>query len=201
MEETKKNSRWNAEKTQTVVGLGILTALVVILQFVSMGLRFTAFSITLTLIPIVVGAALFGWKWGAWLGFVFGVTVLLTGDAAAFLAINIPGTIITVLVKGAMSGVCAGFAYKLLEKKNTIAAVLVASIVAPVVNTGIFTLGCYIFFIDSISAAATEGGYSTFVFIVLFYIGINFLIEFGTNIILNPAAVAIINHGKKTFKK
>ena len=201
MENTKKRPRWNAEKTQTVVGLGILTALVVVLQFVSMGLRFTAFSITLTLIPIVVGAALFGWKWGAWLGFVFGVTVLLTGDAAAFLAINIPGTIITVLVKGAMSGLCAGFAYKLFEKKNTIVATLIASIVAPVVNTGIFILGCYVFFIDSISSAATEAGYGTFAFIVLFYVGINFLIEFGTNIILNPAAVAIINQGKKTFKK
>ena len=189
------------KKTLTVVGVGLLTALVVVLQFVSMGLRFSAFSITLTLIPIVVGAALFGWKWGAWLGFVFGVAVLLTGDAAAFLALNIPGTIITVLLKGAMSGLCAGLAYKLLEKKNVIVAVLVASIVAPVVNTGIFVLGCYVFFINTISAQATDAGYGTFAFIILFYVGINFLIELGTNLILNAPAVTIINLGKKLFKK
>lgn len=201
-----ENTKTSLEKskninTQTMVGVGILTALVVVLQFVSMGLRFSAFSITLTLIPIVVGAALFGWKWGAWLGFVFGAAVLLTGDAAAFLALNIPGTIITVLLKGAMSGLCAGLAYRLLEKKNQIVAVLIASIVAPVVNTGIFILGCYAFFFDSISASATEANYGTLPFILLFYVGINFFIELGTNIVLNPAAVAIINLGKTIFNK
>ena len=53
--------------TNTIIGLGLLTAIVVVMQFISMGLRFGTFSITLTLIPIVVGSALYGWGSGAWL--------------------------------------------------------------------------------------------------------------------------------------
>ena len=70
------NSLKGKINTNTIIGLGLLTAIVVVMQFISMGLRVGTFSITLTLIPIVVGSALYGWGSGAWLGFVFGVTVL-----------------------------------------------------------------------------------------------------------------------------
>lgn len=187
-----KSNRFNAN---TIIGLGLLTAIVVVMQFISMGLRFGTFSITLTLIPIVVGAALYGWVSGAWLGFVFGVSVLLTGDANAFLAVNIPGTITTVLVKGILAGLCAGLVYELISKKNQIAAVLVSAVIAPVVNTGIFILGSYIFFFDYLSGLAE--GTNLFVFILVALVGINFFIELGTNLVLNPAILQIIRIGKK----
>ena len=79
------------EKTKTLVGTGILTAIVIVLQALAIGIKFGPFSITLVLIPIVVGAALYGYKAGAWLGLGCGVVVLCT-DAGAFLAVNIPGT-------------------------------------------------------------------------------------------------------------
>ena len=187
-----KSNRFNAN---TIIGLGLLTAIVVVMQFISMGLRFGTFSITLTLIPIVVGAALYGWVSGAWLGFVFGVSVLLTGDANAFLAVNIPGTITTVLVKGILAGLCAGLVYELISKKNQIAAVLVSAVIAPVVNTGIFILGSYVFFFDYLSELAE--GTNLFVFILVALVGINFFIELGTNLVLNPAILQIIRIGKK----
>ena len=187
-----KSNRFNAN---TIIGLGLLTAIVVVMQFISMGLRFGTFSITLTLIPIVVGAALYGWVSGAWLGFVFGVSVLLTGDANAFLAVNIPGTITTVLVKGILAGLCAGLVYELISKKNQIAAVLVSAVIAPVVNTGIFILGSYVFFFDYLSGLAE--GTNLFVFILVALVGINFFIELGTNLVLNPAILQIIRRGKK----
>lgn len=187
-----KSNRFNAN---TIIGLGLLTAIVVVMQFISMGLRFGTFSITLTLIPIVVGAALYGWVSGAWLGFVFGVSVLLTGDANAFLAVNIPGTITTVLVKGVLAGLCAGLVYELISKKNQIAAVLVSAVIAPVVNTGIFILGSYVFFFDYLSGLAE--GTNLFVFILVALVGINFFIELGTNLVLNPAILQIIRIGKK----
>ena len=190
--KSAKSNRFNAN---TIIGLGLLTAIVVVMQFISMGLRFGTFSITLTLIPIVVGAALYGWVSGAWLGFVFGVSVLLTGDANAFLAVNIPGTITTVLVKGILAGLCAGLVYELISKKNQIAAVLVSAVVAPVVNTGIFILGSYIFFLDYLSGLAE--GTNLFVFILVALVGINFFIELGTNLVLNPAILQIIRIGKK----
>lgn len=187
-----KSNRFNAN---TIIGLGLLTAIVVVMQFISMGLRFGTFSITLTLIPIVVGAALYGWVSGAWLGFVFGVSVLLTGDANAFLAVNIPGTITTVLVKGVLAGLFAGLVYELISKKNQIAAVLVSAIVAPVVNTGVFILGSYVFFFDYLSGLAE--GTNLLVFILVALVGINFFIELGTNLVLNPAILQIIRIGKK----
>ena len=187
-----KSNRFNAN---TIIGLGLLTAIVVVMQFISMGLRFGTFSITLTLIPIVVGAALYGWVSGAWLGFVFGVSVLLTGDANAFLAVNIPGTITTVLVKGILAGLCAGLVYVLISKKNQIAAVLVSAVIAPVVNTGIFILGSYVFFFDYLSGLAE--GTNLFIFILVALVGINFFIELGTNLVLNPAILQIIRIGKK----
>ena len=187
-----KSNRFNAN---TIIGLGLLTAIVVVMQFISMGLRFGTFSITLTLIPIVVGAALYGWISGAWLGFVFGVSVLLTGDANAFLAVNIPGTITTVLVKGVLAGLFAGLVYELISKKNQMVAVLVSAIVAPVVNTGVFILGSYVFFFDYLSGLAE--GTNLFVFILVALVGINFFIELGTNLVLNPAILQIIRIGKK----
>ena len=94
----------NKQRIQRITGIGLLSAAVIVLQFVSMSLRFTTFSITLTLIPIVVGAAIYGIGAGAWLGLVFGLAVLLTGDAASFMAVSFPGTIITVLAKGVLAG-------------------------------------------------------------------------------------------------
>ena len=190
--KSAKSNRFNAN---TIIGLGLLTAIVVVMQFISMGLRFGTFSITLTLIPIVVGAALYGWVSGAWLGFVFGVSVLMTGDANTFLAVNIPGTITTVLVKGILAGLCAGLVYELISKKNQIAAVLVSAVIAPVVNTGIFILGSYVFFFDYLSGLAE--GTNLFVFILVALVGINFFIELGTNLVLNPAILQIIRIGKK----
>ena len=187
------NSLKGKINTNTIIGLGLLTAIVVVMQFISMGLRFGTFSITLTLIPIVVGSALYGWGSGAWLGFVFGVTVLLTGDANLFLAVNIPGTIITVILKGALAGAAAGFVYKLISKKNQIAAVIVSAVVAP----GIFVLGSYVFFFDYLSGLAE--GTNLFVFILVGLVGINFFIELGINLVLNPAILQIIRIGKKNF--
>ena len=83
-----------------LAGLGILTAVPIVLQMLGSFIKFGPFSISLTLVPIVVGAALFGPLAGAWLGFVFSMVVLFT-DAQAFLAVSVPGTVLTVLLKGA----------------------------------------------------------------------------------------------------
>ena len=183
----------------TLVGLGMLTALVVVLQFISMNLRFSAFSITLTLIPIVVGAALYTWKAGLWLGLVFGVTVLLTGDANAILAINAVGTVITVLAKGGCSGLCAELVYELAAKKNQILAVILAGITAPVVNTGVFLIGTAVFFMDYVKSLA--GDMNIVAFMLVGFVGINFVIELGINLVLNPAILQIIRVSKKIIEK
>ena len=184
-------------KTKTMVGVGLLTAIVVVLQLLGGGIRFGIFSISLVLVPIVVGAALYGWQAGGWLGFAFGMTVLLNGDAAPFMAVNVLGTIVTVLVKGAGCGIAAGLVYKLFKQHRWVAVIL-AAVICPVVNTGIFLVGCKLFFYDTISAWGAAAGFenaASYMFIGL--AGINFLVELGTNIVLAPVIVRLIRIGQK----
>ncbi len=185
--------------TKKLVGIALLTAIVVVLQFIALGMRFGMFSITFVLIPLVVGSALYGWKAGAWLGFVFGVVVLLTGDAAAFLTVDVFGTILTVLLKGSLAGATAGLVYKALSKKNDTLAVITAAVATPIVNTGIFLLGCCVFFMDTVSEWAAGMGYeSVGAYMILGLVGINFIIEFSINLILNPIIVRLIKLGKRS---
>ncbi len=190
--EFMKNT--NKMSTTTLVLGAVLTAIVIILQFVSMNLRFSTFSITLTLVPIVIGAATCGVGMGAWLGLVFGVIVLLTGDAAPFMAVNIAGTITTVLIKGVAAGFITGYVYRLIEKYNRYVAVGVAAVICPVVNTGVFLIGCKIFFMEAVAswAAAAGMGANVGVFMIVGLVGINFIIELGTNMVLAPIIVRLL---------
>ena len=186
------------QNTQKIVFAAILTALVIVLQYVSMALRFGMFSITLVLVPVVIGAATCGVLTGAWLGFVFGVIVILTGDAASFLAVDFLGTIVTVLAKGTLCGVAAGLVYKALQGKNKYLAVMSAAITCPIVNTGVFLLGCLVFFLETIKAWGVAAGFTNvtaYMFIGL--AGTNFIIELVTNIILAPVILRVLKFAKK----
>ncbi len=185
-------------KTRKIVGIGLFTAIVVVLQLLGGGIHFSLFSITLVLVPIVVGAAVYGWQAGVWLGFIFGVTVLLTGDAATFMAIDPLATILVVLVKGAACGLTAGLVYSAFKKRNNIIAVLLAAIVCPITNTGVFLLGCQFFFLEPVTEWAMAAGYpSAGAYMFLFLAGINFLVELGVNLILAPVITRLITYAKK----
>jgi uncharacterized membrane protein len=181
--------------TKEMVFGAILTALVVILQLMGAFVRLGPFSVSLVLVPIVIGAAICSVKVGAWLGFVFGVAVLLSGDAAAFLAVDIFGTIVTVLLKGTLAGLLASLTYKALKDVNIYVAVVVAAIVCPVVNTGVFLIGCLVFFMDTVAMWAQSAGLGTNVgkYMIFGLVGANFLFELGMNIILSPVIVRLIN--------
>ena len=130
---------------------------------------------------------------GAWLGGVSGVVFFMTADAAFWMSLSIPGTIITVMVKGVAAGLAAGFVYKLIEKHNRYLAVIAAAIVCPVVNTGLFLIGCLIFFIDAVKDMAAAEGISIGAYLILFFVGLNFVFELLTNIVLSPAIVKLLN--------
>ncbi len=184
----------NSEKIHKMVGTGVLTAVVIVVYLLTMGISVGPFNITFALIPIVVGAALYGWATGGWLGLVFGAMVLFTGGANAFLVINVPGTIITVLVKGAAAGLVPGLIYSALETKNRWAATICAAAAAPIVNTGIFLLGCLAFFMGTINEwAAGAGIENAGVYMVTVFVGVNFLVELGANLLLSSVIVRIVD--------
>lgn len=184
--------------TKTLAGLGLMTAIVIVLQLVGGAIRFGTFSISLVLLPIVVGAALYGAGAGAWLGFIFGAAVLFSGDAAAFLAVNAPGAVILCLAKGTLAGLFAGLVYKLAEKKSKILGTALAAVTAPVVNTGIFLLGCWAFFLDTVKGwAAAAGVENVGMYMLVGFVGINFVIELAVNVLLCPVVVRVVDAGKK----
>lgn len=185
-------------KTQKIVGIGLFTAIIVALQLLAASIKFGPFSITLVLAPIVIGAALYGIGAGAWLGVAFGVSVLISGDAAAFMTINPAGTVVTVLLKGMLAGLVAGSIYKALEKKNKTVAVVLAGIACPIVNTGIFLAGCYLFFQEWLVSVFGTTGFAT---VVTGLVSVNFAVELGINMVLASVIVRVIDIGKKQLKK
>ncbi len=190
------SGRFSVEKM--VMG-AVMTALVVVMQLLgSFTAFFGPFSTAVALIPIVIGAAVCGVGIGAWLGLVFGLVVLISGGAAFFLFFNIPGTIITVLVKGVACGLTAGLVYKLLEKTNRYIAVVAAAVICPVTNTGCFLLGCAVFFMDDAARIAESLGSDASGFAIFITLAFaNFLIEVLTNLLLSPIIVRLIDIKKK----
>ena len=186
-------------KTRRLAGLALFTALIVILQLLGNFIRFGPVSVSLVALPIAVGAAVYGGAAGLWLGFVFGMVVLLSGDAAAFFAFSVPGTLLTVLVKGIACGGLAGFVYAWLAQKNRTLAAVAAAIVCPVVNTGVFLLGCRIFFMPMLADMAQNLGFGDNVgrFMIIGLVGVNFLAELGINIVLSPVILRLIRIGRK----
>lgn len=194
------SKRDNSEAVKKIAIAGILTALVVVLQMMGQFIKFGPFAISLVLIPIVIGAALCGPKVSTWLGFVFGVAVLFT-DAAAFLAISVVGTVATVLLKGALCGLAAGLVYKTLENKNQYLAVTVAAVVCPIVNTGVFLLGCVVFFLETIKQWGAGAGFENVAeYLIVGMVGLNFLVELATNVVLSPVVVRLLSISKKLYK-
>ena len=95
----------------------------------------------------------------------------------------------------------AGYIYRLLEKKNKLLAVVVAGICAPVVNTGIFLLGCKLFFYDTIKGWAAASGYeNTGLYMITIFVGLNFIVELLVNLVLSTTIVRIVEIGRKQIK-
>ena len=172
------------DKIVRMVGIAILSAIVVILQllgsFIKLG---PVVSVTLVLLPIVVGSAMYGPGAGAALGAVFSIVVLLQPDTAFFYGISFAGTVITVLVKGTLAGWLSGLVFRIFSNKNQWLAVGLSAMVCPLVNTGIFLLGCRLFFWNAI---ADLGGGDALTYVITVMIGFNFIAEFFTNVICAP---------------
>ena len=179
--------------TKKLALMALFTALVAVLSYLGGFIKIGGLaSISLTLIPVVLGAALLGPLAGAWLGAVSGMVFFFTADAAFWFSLSIPGTVITVLLKGFLAGLLAGLVYKLLAKANSLLAIIVSAIVAPVVNTAIFIGGCFLFFLDTVVSGASAEGMTIFAYLIIFYVGLNFVFELLVNIVLSPALYRLV---------
>jgi uncharacterized membrane protein len=198
------------QKTLHMVQLAMLFALVVVLQIVSAMIPPIGgmVSITLTLVPVVVGAILFGKKGGIFLGFTFGLIVLINCITALdpggniLWSINPFYTLTICFVKGIAAGFIPALLYGLvcgktenLSSGRKYVAALVAALSAPIANTGLFVCGMFLFFKDTLYAWAGDTAVITYILVGL--AGLNFLVEFLINIILTPSIVRIVDVIKK----
>ena len=186
-------------RTEHLVGMGILTALVIVLQTFASGFKIGSFAPPLSLIPIIIGAVLFGEVAGAILGLVFGAVVLFAVISGAepfstlMLQYNPSFTVIICLLKGMLAGYFSGIAYKVLSGINNVAAAIIASAIAPIVNTGIFSIGMLTVFYPLLTqTAATAGAENVILFYFTVFIGIGFIFDLLFIAILVPGLLRII---------
>ena len=179
-----------------MVGIAFMMALIVVMQSIS-GIipPIGGFSISLVLIPIVLGAAVYGPGAGALLGATFGAIVYINcvtgadpGGAMVFQASPVL-CFLVVMGKGTLAGLASGAAYKLLKGKNAYLAMLVAAIVCPLVNTGVFVVSMFLFFIDVLAVWAQGGNLVGYVLTGL--VLANFVPELIINIVFSPAGQTI----------
>jgi uncharacterized membrane protein len=192
MNEQKRNQ----DVTRRVALVGLLTALTVVLSYIKIPIVSTA-TVTLVLPVVVVGAILCGPLVGAWLTVIPAITAL--PEAALFMTYNPAGTVLTLLLKGILAGFTAGVVYRLLAKSRPKLAVVLSAVVAPVMNTGIFLLGCYVFIWPELVALARESGVG--IGLLIFGLaGMNFIVELILNVALCPALIRIIDIAKKKLR-
>ena len=201
-----------AQKTLQLVQLALLIALVIALQMVSALIPPIGgmVSITLTLVPVVVGGILLGKKAGAILGFAFGAIVLancisaLDPGGSILWNANPFFTALICFVKGIAAGFVPALLYKAVKGDKVSAgrefgATVVAAIVAPIVNTGLFVVGMFLLFKDTLYAWA--GGADIVMYVLFGLAGLNFLVEFIINLVLSPAIVRIVAAVSKKVRK
>ncbi len=194
---------------RVMVQTAILAALIIVLQFAGSFIKIGMLPMSFVLVPIVIGACLLGPKVGAFLGFVFGLITALMGifgiDGFSFLlwTANPVVFLVLCLLKATMAGFVSALIYKALGKlfngKYKTVQTVVASVAAPVVNTGIFVVGMLLFFFKTMGELPTmfPDAFGSFgnelELLFLGLAGFNFVGEFIVNLVLSPAIVRIID--------
>lgn len=187
---------------KNVTILGVLTAIIVVLQIFGSYFRIGTISLSFVLVPIVIGGILTGVIGGTILGFIFGVVTLVMGivgaDQFTFILFSDHPflTILTCVIKGSAAGFMSGFVYKLLKDKNLTLSTFAASAVAPIVNTGLFIVGAFCM-ADTLNSNFVAENSNVVYFIFIGCAGINFLIELAINLVLAPSVCKIIKAVKR----
>lgn len=176
-----------------MTGIAILTAILIGLWAFSTFIPTPSLKLNFALIPIVVGACIYGPWCGLFLGAVDGILVVIDPATAGFLAINPVVTVLLCVFKTGLAGLASGFLFKLLHKFKDIVACFVASLVVPVINTGLFIIGTILFFLEIF------GGDVMLLLSVVFTL--NFAIEFALAIIMSPVIYKIISIFSKTIMR
>lgn len=200
--------RKNSRNVRRLTGISLLLALAIALGFLANYVQFGPFSITLSLIPIVVSSILYGPIAGLVTGLCVGaVTVIAPATLSMITALqsvsSLPGyvvvleTILVCLVKMGLAGLVPGLVFKALGKKHFNIGVILSSLLAPICNTGLFAFFMSTMMRNDLNAAFNASGANFADFLFVGMIGVNFLVEFAINAAIAPALIYVCKYAFK----
>ncbi len=171
------------KKTLELVQLALFIAIILIMAFTPFLGYIPLFvtRITILHIPVIIGSIIMGYKNGAILGFIFGLTSLInntinpTATSFVFSPFYSIGeahgnllSLIVCFVPRILVGVVPYFVYKLLSRKDrgSTVALVSSGIVGSLINTILVMGFIYLFFADSYSLANNISSTALYIFII-----------------------------------
>lgn len=189
------------ESVKKITGIAILIAIEIVLQIIGNYVAIGPISLNLALIPIALCAIMYGPLAGGLIGLVNGILILFAPSTQGLFLVYAPvGTVFTCLLKCTIAGLVSGLVYELISKKNDLVAVIVASLLVPVVNTGLFALASMTIIVEAVRQAQillNSTGMNFYRFLFLIFIGWNFIFEFGITAVLSPTVYKVLKIVRK----
>lgn len=190
------------QKTKNTAVVGMFVAIIIVLQLLSYFIKIGTFNLSLVLVPIILVACMFGKKLGALMGAIFGVVVVICCmvglDAGGFILFSANPILCSLIciIKGAAAGFFAGLINQPFKnKENDFIGVVLAGVVAPLANTGLFLVGLAVCFKDILYSWA--GGTNIAYYMIFGLCGINFIIELVLNLVMSTAVSRVIKAVKR----
>ncbi len=192
---------------KNVALLGILIALVVVLQIFASAIPMFGVTLNFSLIPIAIAGIMLGAIGGTIVGFTCGLVVFISTavlgtepSTAFFFQANPAVLTIMCIGKTTVAGLVSGLLFKAISGnsvKRKYIATFVSSLVIPVINTGIYLAGIVIMKNDAAEFMSLTSSGAGVVFGVVFgLIWLNFVLEITVTAIFAPIIYRVI----KIFK-
>lgn len=182
----------NRLKIKRIVGVAILSALAVVLQLIANYMPSgSPVNLNLALLVITIAGVVYGPFSGAIVGTIVGFVIIFAPSTSAFIGHNAFMTVVLCLLKTGLAGMCAGFLFKLIKRWSVPGGIVSASLIVPIVNTGLFLIGAMIFFLP---VYGDEIGT-----LIKLTLTINFLIEFIMCAVLSPTLIYLVKILDKRF--
>ena len=191
---------------KNVAILGILIALVIVLQLFASAIPMFGITLNFSLIPIAIAGILLGYLGGAIVGFFCGLVVFISmavlgGEVFTATLFQAHPVILTIICIGktTVAGLVSGLIFKFISKKSVFVAVCVSAVILPIVNTGIYMLGIVLMKDTTATflgmGASSAGVVFTTVFAIIW---LNFVLEMAVNLIFIPMIHRVIKAIKKS---
>lgn len=201
----KSTKRSRRRKNLALAQNAILAAIIVLMAFTPIGyLQIGIVKMTFIMVPVAVGAITLGEKSGAFLGLVFGITSFiqcfgLDAFGTTLMNINPIYTFIMCMVPRVAMGYFCGVIYKLVARKKKKLALVIASLMAPVLNTVMFMTLLMVFFGNSDYISGIRGGADLWSFLIAF-VGLNGVMEIVTTTLVAPPIASVVKKAINKYK-